>query len=152
MVPTQCSLLPTPWAGDIRWSCWKLRSEDKETLGYLQQASLLRTHCVAAVKSLKAMIYFSSGFLKSCQCAAAFAPILIKLTYLWFSNDPEDISYVMWNAKMRINLKRAFRNHVSHLKKLKMTVIFLKGFKYTKMLKNQRICGSWRIFWRQQTV
>ncbi len=92
-----------PWAGDIRWSCWKLRSEDKETLGYLQQASLLRTHCVAAVKSLKAMIYFSSGFLKSCQCASALAPILIKLTYLWFSNDPEDISYVMWNGKICIN-------------------------------------------------
>ncbi len=46
VVPTQCSVLPTPWAGDIYWSCWKLRSEDKETLGYLQQASLLRMHCV----------------------------------------------------------------------------------------------------------
>ncbi len=32
------------------------------------------------------------------------------------------------------------------------TVIVGKGSKYTKMLDNLRICGTWRIFWEQQAV
>ncbi len=106
----------------------KLRSEEKETLGYLQQASLLRTHCVLLQSEVLRQWYIVvQGFLKSCTggpCTAAFAPILIKLTYLWFSNDPEDINmfpstyfYAQFgilhkkkldgNAKMRINLKKS---------------------------------------------
>ncbi len=50
----------------------------------------------------------SAGFLKSCPGKAnalqSLAPTLIKFTYLWFSNDPEDID---WHAQVCLIRVRA---------------------------------------------
>ncbi len=59
---------------------------------------------------------------------------------------PNDVIYSRWQQPYRDAFASLF---YSGRKQRRVVHLFYSlWFKYTQMLENQRICGTWRIFWR----